>query len=498
MTAQISPLLRMTAITKHFDGILALNGAELEVMAGEVHALIGENGAGKSTLMKVLAGVHPADDGHITFCGKGIRPKSYAESLKIGICMIFQDPCLFQNLTVAENLYFEGLPRSRFGLLNYQKLLADARRQLDELGFDIPAERRVAELSVAERQLVETAKAVMAGGRLLVMDEPTASLNAHESEILFRLVARLRDRGVSVIYISHRLDEVLRISNRVTVLRNGKTVATHVTQRTDQKEIISEMVGEIPRESSSRKEAQGKNCAPVLQVEKLAVPGKLSETTFELRKGEILGVAGLRGVGQESLVNVLLGIEHSYQGSIHILGKARQIASPADASALGIGYVTDDRKGRGLLLDRNVSFNSTLSAMEKISHGGFLSARLEREIADRQAAGFQISVKNSSFRVKFLSGGNQQKVILARALEPQPEILILNEPTAGIDIGAKREIHDLLLKFAADGKAILLISSDLAELTSLSHRILVLNQKRQSVILDADAANAAIIEAAVI
>jgi ABC-type sugar transport system ATPase subunit len=491
-------LLRMTGITKRFEGILALSEACLEVDRGEIHALIGENGAGKSTLMKILAGVFPSDAGEISFDGHNFRPQNYRQSLQAGVSMIFQETSLFENLTVAENLLFDDLPRNRFGLLSYRKLFAQSKEVLRKFDFKIAPEARICDLSVGVRQMIEIAKAVVAGGRLVVMDEPTASLNARESENLFELVRKLRHSGVSVIYISHRLDEVLRLSDRLTVLRDGRTIATHRAEDTNQSEVISEMVGRGVDLSPARRNYDSNARPIVLEVQQLAVTGKLCELTFSLHAGEILGVAGLRGVGQEQLIGALLGLEPDYTGSIRVSGVPRRMKSPTQAVKAGISYVTDDRKGKGLLLDKSIAYNSTLGALEKISRVGFLKPTLEKRAVERQTAQFAITAKRKSMPVKYLSGGNQQKVVLARAIEQEPKILLLNEPTAGIDIGAKEEIYALLQTLASKGMAIILVSSDLAELTMLSHRILVINQKRPGSLIPAELANdASIIEAAV-
>jgi ribose transport system ATP-binding protein len=492
------PLVSMTGITKSFNGVHALRDVFLDVERGEVHALVGENGAGKSTLMKILAGVSQADAGAIVFNGRAIRPQNYRESVKAGISMIFQETSLFENLTVAENLLFDRLPRHWWGTLSFRRLFAAAEAALQELEFHIAADARVGELAVGERQMIEIAKALVTGAKLVIMDEPTACLNSRESERLFSLIEKLKHTGVSVIYISHRLDEVLRISGRLSVLRDGKMIATHCTRDTNQKQVIHQMVGRGVELFVSHRESGDSNQAVVLELDRLAMPGKLCEVSFSIRAGEILGVAGLRGVGQEHLVRALLGLESAYTGSIRIAGVPRRIKSPAQAIACGIAYVTDDRKGKGLLLDRNSAYNGTLGSIEAISRKGFLQKRLEQRVARRQAIEFAMATDRPAMPVKYLSGGNQQKVMLARALEQKPAILILNEPTAGIDVGAKEEIYNLLGRYASMGMAIVLISSDIAELTTLSHRVLVINQKRPAVLIPAQSASdASIIEAAV-
>ncbi len=491
-------MLKMTGISKRFDGIHALRDACLQIERAEVHALVGENGAGKSTLMKVLTGVHPADAGSVFFDGEPFRPKNYRESVQAGISMIFQDTSLFENLTVAENLLFDRLPKNYFGMLSYGKLFAQAKSLLSKLEFDIEPTRKVCNLSVGERQMIEIAKAIARGGKVIVMDEPTAALNAQESEKLFTRIAKLRRSGVSVIYISHRLDEVLRISDRLSVLRDGRTIATHITRNTCQKEVIHQMVGRGVELRPAQQKTERCDRPVVLELDKLAIPGKLREISFSLKAGEILGVAGLRGVGQEHLVGALLGLESAHIGQIRIAGVSLRIKSPIQAIAFGIGYVTDDRKGKGLLLDRNSPYNSTLGAIREITRYGFLQKKLEQRVARKQALQFGMATERLSMPVKYLSGGNQQKVLLARALEKKPNILILNEPTVGIDVGAKEEIYSLLTKLASEGMAIILISSDLLELTALSHRILVMNQKRSASIIPLElASNASIIGAAV-
>ena len=491
-------LLSMTGVTKTFNGVHALRDVSIDVERGEVHALVGENGAGKSTLMKILAGVNQPDAGSILFNGQPIHPQDYRDSVQAGISMIFQDTSLFENLTVAENLLFDRLPRHWWGTLSFRRLFAEAAAALQKLEFSIPADAKVSNLAVGERQTIEIAKALMTGDQLVIMDEPTACLNGRESERLFSLIERLKQTGVSVIYISHRLDEVLHISDRLSVLRDGTMIATHRTRETNQKQVIHQMVGRGVELFVSHRESGDSAQPAVLELDKLTIPGKLCEVSFSIRAGEILGVAGLRGVGQEHLVRALLGLEPTYTGNIRIAGLPRRIKSPAHAVALGIAYVTDDRKGKGLLLDRNSSYNGTLGSIEAISRKGFLQKKLEQQVARRQATEFAMATDRPAMAVKYLSGGNQQKVMLARALEQKPSILILNEPTAGIDVGAKEEIYNLLGRYASMGMAIILISSDIAELTTLSHRVLVINQKRPAVLIPPQSASdASIIEAAV-
>lgn len=491
------PLLQMRGIDKRFGGVHAIRDVSLEFATGEVHAIVGENGAGKSTLMKILAGVVQPDRGSIEFNGHPLMSKGYRERVAAGIHMIFQDTSLFENLTVAENLLFDRLPSNFLGLLSYRRAFTQASAVLERLDFGIPADTKVCELSVGQRQIVEIAKAIGRSGKLVIMDEPTASLDSRESEHLFALIRNLSDGGVTVIYISHRLDEVLRISDRISVLRDGRWIASHETQRTSSQAIIHEMVGRDVNLLSSTPRLVLKQ-QPVLEIDHLAVERKLTDTTFSLHPGEILGVAGLRGVGQQVLIDVLMGLEQNYSGAIRVQGKTQKIRSPTAAMALDIASVTDDRKGKGLLLERDAGYNGTLTCIDQISTWGILRSELEAEMAAHQAAAFHISAHGTSLPVKLLSGGNQQKVLLARALEQKPKILLLNEPTAGIDIGAKEEIYRLLVELSASGTAILLISSDLQEIRALSDRVLVLNQKRPTTLLSrTGASDESIMEAAV-
>ena len=487
----------MKSISKRFDGVHALRGASLQVKRGEVHALVGENGAGKSTLMKILAGVWSADEGAIVWQGHSIKPGNYREARQAGISMIFQDPGLFESLTVAENLLLDRLPRRWYGLINYQELWQQADSLLGKLEFDLSSRCLVRKLSIAERQLVEITKAVAIGAQLVIMDEPTASLNGQESEYLFRLMKQLRSSGVSIVYISHRLDEVMQISDRLTVLRDGQVIGTWQTGEISQQTVIQKMVGRSVDLFTSRRKEGFRDGNAVLEVEKLSVPGKLTEVSFTLRKGEILGVAGLRGSGQQFLVRALLGMQ-AYEGTIKVAGEGHSMRSPRQAAALGLAYVTDDRKSEGLLPEMTASYNGTLGVISAITRCGFLRPRLERQLGDKQIKEFSIRTTSSSAPVKHFSGGNQQKVLLARALEQKPRILILNEPTCGIDISAKEEIYQLIARFAADGASILLISSELAELLALADRILVINGKRPGTIIPSElATHAAIMEAAV-
>ena len=489
--------LSMTGISKKFDGVPALRGACLQVERAEVHALVGENGAGKSTLMKILAGVYPADEGAIHWQGNSLKPRNYHEALQVGISMIFQDPSLFESLSVAENLLLDRLPRHWSGFISYHELWGKADALLREMNFDISARCLVRNLSVAERQLVEITKAVAIGAGLVIMDEPTASLNLQESECLFRLINHLKNSGVSVVYISHRLDEVMQISDRLTVLRDGEVIGTWQTAEISQQAVIQKMVGRSVDLFTSRRRAGLADGAAMLEVDRLSVPGKLTEVSFLLRKGEILGVAGLRGSGQQFLVRALLGVQ-PHQGTLRVAGEVCAMKSPRQAAALGLAYVTDDRKSEGLLPEMTASYNGTLGSISEITRGGFLWPRLERQLGDKQIKEFSIRTKSSSIPVKHFSGGNQQKVLLARVLEQKPRILMLNEPTCGIDLGAKEEIYRLIGRLASGGMSILMISSELGELLALADRILVLNNKRPSTIIPSElATDAAVMEAAV-
>ena len=466
-------LLQVKDLSKSFPGVQALAGVRLELAAGTVHALMGENGAGKTTLMRILAGLCPPDAGEIRFKGRAIELRSPHDALRMGIAMIHQELLPFPDLAVAENIFMGQEPASRFlGWIDQAALQREATRLLEQLGVSLPPTRKMKHLSVAEMQAVEIAKALAHRAEVLIMDEPTSALSDREAGALFRVIGDLKRRGVAIIYISHKLDEVFRLADTVTVLRDGRHVATHPMGELDETQLIRLMVGRelIPAGARPSRPAG----EVVLEVRGLTKAGQFREVHFELRRGEILGLAGLMGAGRTELARALFGLAPADRGEVWLHGRKRRFTSPAQAIARGLAMVTEDRKQEGLVLPMSVQHNLTLSSLGRYCRGGFISRRRENQTAEEQIRSFSIKTPHRQQTVRLLSGGNQQKVVLAKALLTKPEVLILDEPTRGIDLGAKAEIYALIPELARQGLAILMISSELPEILRLSDRILVM------------------------
>lgn len=475
----------MRNIVKEFPGVRALDGVSFTLEGGEFHSLVGENGAGKSTLMKVLSGVYPEGtfEGEILVENNARHFRGIRDSENAGIAIIFQELSLVKELTVGENIFL-GQEPSRFGVINWSELYHKASKLLQDLHLSIDPRVQVGSLGIGQQQLVEIAKALSKDARILVLDEPTAALTESEVETLFGILEKLRTRGVGMIYISHKLDEVFRMSDRITVLRDGKTVATHAAAATDKNGIIAAMVGREVGDIFPEPEHElGET---VLRVRNLTtysaeVPGKklVADVSFDVKKGEVLGIAGLMGAGRTELLMTIFG---AWQGrhlcEIEIGGEPAAVGSPADAIAQGIGFVTEDRKRFGLILDQTILDNITLAGLKSIS-GAFLTDRTRETMA---AGGPMKSLRikaNSPLTITgTLSGGNQQKVVLGKWLLTNPKVLFLDEPTRGIDVGAKQEIYAEINKLAKEGLAIVLVSSELPEILGLSDRVIVLHEGR--------------------
>jgi D-xylose transport system ATP-binding protein len=480
-----APLLEMREITKSFPGVRALDGVTFDLRAGEVHALVGENGAGKSTLMKILGGVYPhgAYGGEVALDGEARRFSSVRDAEAAGVAVIFQELSLVKELSVGENIFLGREPR-RFGVVRWEELYSRAQRLLDELRLPVDAHTPVGRLGIGQQQLVEIAKALSHEARILVLDEPTAALTDAEVETLFRILGRFKERGVGMVYISHKLGEVFRLADRITVLRDGRTVGTAPAAEWDEPRVIARMVGrEVGDIFPEPKHERG---AAVLEVRNLTVedpnvPGKflVRDVSFAVRQGEVLGVAGLMGAGRTELLMAVFGAHAGRRGGeILVGGRRAEIASPADAIRHGLGFVTEDRKRFGLVLDQTILNNMTLAGLRKLS-GRFIT-RLDAEAAAGGRAMRDLRVKAPSvFTVAgTLSGGNQQKVVLAKWLLTDPKVLFLDEPTRGIDVGAKQEIYAQINRLAAEGLAIVLVSSELPEVLGLSDRVMVLHEGR--------------------
>ncbi len=491
------PLLELKSITKDFPGVRALDGVSFDLEPGEIHALCGENGAGKSTLIKVLCGYHPYGTygGEVVLEGKPVHFKSLKDSEDRGIALIAQELALVPELSVAENLLL-GREPVRHGFIQWRRAEEEAQQALERVGLKAGLQTPIREMGVGQQQSVEIAKALSKNARILVLDEPTAALPEEEVRRLFGLLRHLRDKGVSCVYISHRLEEVGQIADRVTVLRDGKSILTNASSRLDRDTIIAAMVGREVKNLYPRPETKpGEILLAVndFSVEDPANPGRfvVEGVSFKLRAGEILGVAGLMGAGRTALLSSIFGAARGKtRGTLQVQGASRaSFASPGEAIQAGLALVSEDRKKYGLVLESTVSENLVLASMRKLTRNGFLDAHALESESEEQARSLRIKAPALSVWANKLSGGNQQKVVLGKWLMTNPKILLLDEPTRGIDVGAKAEVYDLMGQLAARGMGILLVSSDLPELLGLSHRVLVLNRGRVTANLGAEEAS---------
>ena len=470
-------MLTVTHLAKAFGGVRALADASLDVRAGEVHALVGENGAGKSTLVRVLTGAIAPDAGRVEFEGQVVETFSPLEARRRGLVAIHQHPALFPDLSVAENLAI-GLDTLRpWSRVDWTARRARARALLAKVGAAIDVDRDAASLSLPEQQLVEIARALGARARLLILDEPTASLTPQEVDRLFTLLADLRQKGTAIIYISHRLEELPRLADRVTVLRDGRTVATHAMAEMPKARLIQLMVGrDVTTVFPARDGTPG---GPLLELEGLtSAAAGVEDVTLTVRRGEIVGLAGLIGAGRTELARVLFGLAPVTRGTIRINGAALRPRSPRDAIRAGIAYLPEDRRRHGVILDLPVDQNLTLASLDRISRRGWLDRRAEAAVASDLVSRLGVKTAALSTLVRHLSGGNQQKVALGRWLVRTPDLLILDEPTQGVDVGAKAEIHRLVGELASRGMGVLMISSELPEVLGMSDRIAVMRAGR--------------------
>lgn len=480
MTDLLTPrvALEIQGISKQFPGVLALDNVDLKLLSGQVHALAGENGAGKSSLIKVLCGAYPPDRGTMLLDGEPYAPHSPFDSIGKGMRVVHQELLMLDQLSVAENLLFESLPRRHFGWIDRVALNRRAAELLSLVGLDdVSPTQLVQGLGMAQRQLIEIAKALSADSRIVIMDEPTATLTSRETERLFEIIVRLRDSGVAILFVSHHLQELFEICDSVTVLRNGRKVLTQPISETTPRDLVRLMVGREVVEATPRSSAPDTR-HEALRVEGLRYKGQPADASvsFTVAAGEILGVAGLVGSGRTETVRAIFGADPLQAGSIFREGRLVKIHSPADALSEGICLVTEDRKDEGLLLDMPIRSNLSLARLGACSRAGWLLNSVESRDANDMARKLQIRLTNIEQHPRQLSGGNQQKVVLGKWLLREPAVLILDEPTRGVDVGAKAEIHRLLQSIADTDKALIVVSSDLPELMQLTDRIIVLSR----------------------
>jgi ribose transport system ATP-binding protein len=476
---QVTPLLlELHGVSKTFPGVKALEDMHLELRGGEVLALVGENGAGKSTLMKLLSGIYAADAGEFTLNGEPYEPTSPKHAQELGISIIHQEFNLMPDLTVAQNLFIGREPRAWSIFTNERRLNAQARALIERLHLPLAPKEIVGNLTVAKQQMVEIGKALSYDAKLLIMDEPTAALNDAEVEVLHDLIRRFVRPETGVIYISHRLDELRRVADRITVIRDGRYVGTRDAKEATMKEVISMMVGrELTGAAKPMDVRAGRDV--VLEVAGLSTKDLLKDVSFELRAGEILGFAGLMGAGRTEVARAVVGADKADAGTIRLRGREIAVHNPADAAKHRIGYLSEDRKRFGLLLEQEVNANIGLSAMaERFQAWGFVKDQMMRATSTQYVETLRIKTPSVAQTTKYLSGGNQQKVVIAKWLVKDCDVLIFDEPTRGIDVGAKEEIYRLLNELAEGGKSIIMISSELPEILRMSHRIVVMSEGR--------------------
>ena len=473
-------LLQLRGIGKTFTGVAALRDINLTVRAGQVHTLLGENGAGKSTLIKILAGVHQPSGGSMTLDGAPYAPASPREAAARGIAVVFQELSLCNNLTVAENILATREP-ARYGFINRKALYRRARQLVDELQLPVDVGARVADLSIAQRQLVEIAKGLSHDAKVVILDEPTSSLSDAEAEILFAIIARLKAAGKAVIYISHRMEEIMRLSDEITVMRDGQYITTLPRHETTVEELIRLMVGRRMDQMYPPRLPQTPPpdaAPPALEVRALTHTRAFRDVSFAVHPGEILGFFGLVGAGRSEVMTAVFGMLPAH-GEVRLDDESVRIRHPADAIHYGIGFVTENRKEQGLVLAHSVRRNTSMAALKRFAaRFGFLRFAAERAAAEADVARLAVRTASSEAAAETLSGGNQQKVVLAKWLGTYPHVLILDEPTRGVDVGAKFEIYRIIRQLAAEGTAILLVSSELPELLGLSDRIVVMHEGR--------------------
>lgn len=470
-------VVEMIEISKSFFGVKVLDSVNFSVSPGEIHALAGENGAGKSTLMKILQGVYTLDAGEIKIAGEKVSIHSFQDARKLGIGMVFQEFSLVPELSVAQNIFLDREHKNKFGLFDEKRTINQAKLVMEELGLDIDVTARVSTLGRAYQQLTEIAKAIAGEAKILILDEPTASLAKEEVDALFLVLKQLTARGVSIIYISHRMDEIYRICDQITILRDGKKIAVSKLNEISAQEIIAHITGRKDVEMLSHHGvsiAQTKD--PIFEAERIKVGNKVNDISFKLYPGEILGLAGLMGSGRTELVRAIFGLDKKDNGKIKIEGNEVTIKNPQDAMKNGIAFIPEDRRRQGLVMEHSVKQNILATNLSSLSHLSFLNFSKINQVVQDAITNFEVRPAEPNREVRLLSGGNQQKVVIAKWLATNPKIVLMDEPTVGVDIGTKVDIMKLVRSFADEGKAVILISSELPELLSVCDRILVIRK----------------------
>ena len=472
-------ILTMKGIDKSFPGVHALDHVDLELRRGEVHALMGENGAGKSTLMKVLTGIYHKDSGTITYEGREVEFSNPREAQDAGIVIVHQELNMLGHLTVAQNIFI-GREYMKGKLIDDKKMNEEARKLFDQLGIDIDPTETMSRLTVGKQQMCEIAKAISHEAKVIVFDEPSAALTEAEIEELFKIIRDLRNKQMGIIYISHRMDEIKVITDRVTVMRDGGYVGTLITKDCTKDDIINMMVGRVIYEDPKTESAVAKDAPVVLKVEHLNAGRMVKDVSFELRKGEILGFSGLMGAGRTETMRALFGADPKQSGDIYVNGEKIEIRTPQDAVRHGIGYLSEDRKRYGIVVDKSVAENSTMASLENYMKGMFIDKKKENDAAQKYVDLLRTKTPGVDQLVVNLSGGNQQKVVIAKWLVRNCDILIFDEPTRGIDVGAKSEIYQLMNELVEEGKSIIMVSSEMTEILRMSDRIVVMCEGRKT------------------
>lgn len=466
--------IEMHNIHKAFGKNTVLSGVSFDLVTGEVHALMGENGAGKSTLMNLLTGLYSLDQGTIQIDGKETAFKNPKEAEQHGIAFIHQELNIWPDMTVLENLFIGKEIYTKLGLLDTKKMKVLAQTQLDRLSVNLLLDQEAGSCSVGQKQMIEIAKALMTDAKVIIMDEPTAALTEREIEKLFQVIESLKKEGVSIVYISHRMEEIFAICDRITIMRDGKTVDTKAIPETNFHEVVKKMVGrELTDRFPERTPSTGDI---VLEVKQATKKGQFQDISFSVKAGEIVGVAGLMGAGRTEMMRSLFGLDPLDQGEIWVHGKKAVIKKPSDAVKLGIGFITEDRKDEGLMLDASIRENIGLPNLKSFSPKGLIDKKNEQDFVDLLIKRLTIKTASSDISARSLSGGNQQKVVIAKWIGIQPKVLILDEPTRGVDVGAKREIYQLMNELTDRGVAILMVSSELPEILGMSDRVLVIHE----------------------